>query len=194
LPRGAQTKVVRKGSEPKSLVTLTFHGREAWSRDNENDLRTLAEVLRHRLRQVLREDLGGVYGVRVDGGLSRRPRPEYRLNVSFGCAPENVETLRKAVFDEIEAVQRDGAPADLIAKIKEARRRSHEIEVRQNGFWVSELERAYTFGDDPRLIPDVASMVDKISADRVKRAAGKYAKSTQYVLGILEPEGASPGP
>ena len=95
-----------------------------------------------RLRQTLREDLGGVYGVSVGGGITRRPRQEYKLTVSFGCAPENVEKLKKAVFDEIKAVQEKGTDAEMLAKIKETRRRSHETELKDNGFWLRELERA----------------------------------------------------
>ncbi len=188
LPLGVKTKTIKKGSEPKSMVSLTFHGSEKWSRDTENDMRALAEVLRLRLRQVLREDMGGVYGVQVGGGITRRPRQEYRFSVSFGCAPENVEKLKQAVFDEIAAVQKDGAAEDYIAKVKEARRRAHQTELKDNGYWLRELERAYVFGDDPRQIVDIEPMLVKVTSDRVKAAAKKYISSKQYLLGVLEPE------
>lgn len=189
MPAGVKTKSVKKGSEPKAMVTLTFHGTEKWSRDTENDMRMLGEVLRLRLRQVLREDMGGVYGVQVGGGITRRPRQEYRFGVTFGCSPENVEKLKQAVFDEIAAIQKDGTTDDYIAKIKEARRRAHETELKDNGYWLRELERAYAFGDDPRLIPDITPMLEKVSSDRVRAAAKKYISTKQYVLGVLTPEG-----
>lgn len=188
LPAGVKTKVVKKGTEPKAMVSLTFHGSEKWSRDTENDMRMLGEVLRLRLRQVLREDMGGVYGVQVGGGITRRPRQEYRFGVTFGCAPENVEKLKQAVFDEIAAIQKNGISADYIAKVKEARRRAHETELRDNGYWLRELERAWAFGDDARLIPDIGPTLEKVSSDRVRAAAKKYISTKQYVLGVLTPE------
>src|SRR6185295_3175401 len=118
-PKGVQTKTVKKGSEPRSVLALTFHGKETWSRDTENDMLMLSEALRMRLRQVLREDMGGVYGVQAGGGISRRPRPQYKFNVSFNCAPENVEKLKQAVFDEIKSIQSKGVDDDTILKIKE---------------------------------------------------------------------------
>jgi zinc protease len=136
--------------------------------------------------------MGGVYGVQVSGMLSRRPRQEYRLSVSFGCSPDSVEKLKQAVFDEIAAIQKDGVKDEYIAKIKEARRRAHEVQLKDNGYWLRELERAYSFGDDPRLIPDIEPMVAKISSDRVRAAAKKYASPKQYVLGVLEPAAAKP--
>ncbi len=188
MPPGVKTKVVHLGSEPKARVSITFHGRARWTRDTENDMRMLSEVLSFRLRQILREDMGGVYGVRSSGGISRRPRQEYRFTISFGCAPDSVNKLEQAVFDEIKAIQKDGVAQDTIDKAKQARLQAHEVDLKSNSWWLRELERAYEFGDDPRLIVDITPMVEKISSDRVRAAAKKYLSSKQYVLGVLEPK------
>jgi len=186
-PHGVATKRVVQGSEPKSSVWLTFHGNETWSRDSENDLRMLEEVLRIRLREVLREDMGGVYGVGVQSSLVRRPKQRYGFTVSFGCAPENIDKLEKAVWDEIKAIQTSGIGDEYLTKVKEQRRRVHETHLQENGYWVRELERAYTYGDDPKLILDFDAMVDKVSSARVQKAAKRYLTSTQYALGELRP-------
>jgi zinc protease len=187
-PNGVKKKVVTKGTEPKSLVTLTFHGNERWSRDNENDIEMLSDVLRMRLREVLREDMGGVYGVRVSGSISRRPRQEYTFHVGFGCAPGNVEKLEQAVFDEVKSVAEKGIGPEYIEKVKATRRRKHETDLQDNGYWLYELSRAYRFGDDPKQFVDITPLIDKVSSDRVRAAAKKYLSSKQYVLGVLEPE------
>lgn len=193
-PAGVKTKEVLKGSEPKSQVRIAFHGTEKWTRDTENDMRMLGEVLRHRLREILREDMGGVYGVQAAGSISRRPRQEYTFTIGFGCAPENVAKLKQAAFDEIKAIQANGIGEEYIAKIKEARRRAHEVDLKDNGFWLRELERAYVFGEDPRAIPDAAPWIDKVSSDRVRAAAKKYVRADQYVFGVLNPEAAPAAP
>lgn len=187
-PAGVAKKQVVKGREPKSSVALTFHGPETWSRDTDNDMRMLGEVLRIRLREILREDMGGVYGVSAGGGVSRRPKQEYTFGVSFGCAPENIDKLEKALFDEIATVQQKGIGQDYIDKVRELRKRAHETNLKENGWWLRELERSYTFGDDPKLITDVDPFNAKVTSDRVKAAANKYLKKTQYVLGELRPE------
>ena len=94
------------------------------------------------MHEVLREDMGGVYGVQVNAGISRRPRQEYTLSISFGCLPENVEKLESASFETIHALQQDGVSEDYLVKVKEARRRSHETELSDNGYWLRELQRA----------------------------------------------------
>ena len=190
-PEGTPTKTVVKGSEPKSSVIMAFHGAEKWSRDTENDMRMLGEILGIRLREVLREDMSGVYGVSARGDIARRPRPEYRFNVSFGCAPENVDKLEKAVFTEAKALEDKGIGDDYVAKVKALRKRAYETNLKDNGWWVRELERTYTYNDDPKLILDAQAMTDKISSDRVKAAAKKYLSNKSYVIGVLKPESSA---
>ncbi len=184
---GVAKKAIAKGSEPKARVALTFHGKETWSIDADNDMRMLGEVLRMRLREILREDMGGVYGVSASGGVSRRPKQEYSFGIGFGCAPDNIDKLEKAVWDEIKAIQANGIGADYIAKVKELRRRAHETNVKENGYWLRELGVAYTYGDDPKQVLGFDAMLNKISSERVKAAAKKYLASTQYILGELRP-------
>jgi zinc protease len=193
-PKGVVRKVVTKGSEPKSAVLLMFHGDAPWSRDAQNDMQMLGEVLRIRLREVLREDMSGVYGVSAGGWIARRPRQEYAFTVSFGCAPENVEKLEAAVWDEVKTIQDHAVGEDVLAKVKEQRRRGHEVSLRDNGWWLRELQQAYDYGDDPKTILEFESQVDKVSSDRVRAAARKYLTSAQYVLGELQPATAAAKP
>ncbi len=187
MPKGIAKKTVTKGSEPKARVLLSFHGNETWSKDTENDMRMLTEVLRMRLREVLREDLGGVYGVGASGSIARRPKKEYTFGIGFGCGPDNVDKLEKATFDEIKAIQTNGIGADYIEKIKALRKREHEVSLKENGYWFSELVRSYRYGDDPKQIgADFDAQVEKITSDRVKAAAKKYL-GTEYILGELKP-------
>jgi zinc protease len=188
-PAGVKTMTVAKGTEPKAQVVLLFHGNETWTRDNANDMQMLEEVLGIRLREVLREDLGGVYGVGANGWLIRRPRQKFGFVVQFGCAPDNVDKLKQAVFTEIKALQDKGIGDDYLKKVKETRLRSHEVGLKENGFWLRELRQAWDFGDDPLLIPDIKPMVAKVTSQRVRAAAKRYLRSTDYVTGVLKPQG-----
>ena len=186
-PKGVAKKLANQGSEPKARVSMTFHGKETWTRDNENDLRMLGEVLRMRFREILREDMGSVYGVSAVGNVLRRPKKEYVFTIGFGCAPENVDKLEKAVFDEIKAIQDKGIGPDYIAKVKSLWKREHETRLTENSYWIGELAYAYRYGDDPKLVLDFDPLVAKVTSDHVKAAAKKYLSNTQYILGELRP-------
>ncbi len=191
-PRGGQSKTVLKGTEPKGRVMMAFHGNERFSQEKQDDMAILGQVLSIRLREQLREELGGVYGVGAGGYIARRPRPEYTFSVGFGCAPENIEPLKQKVLDEIAALQKNGIGPDYLDKVKQARRRSHEINLKENGFWEGELEEAYRYGEDPRKALDIEPFLSRVTSERVQASARRYLTRGSYLQGILKPETASP--
>ena len=107
-----------QGTEPKSFVSARRStATETWSRDGERDVAILGEVLEIRLREVLREDMGGVYGVQASAGdRARAAAASASFDGRFGCAPENVDKLMKAVFDEIKTVQNRRASATTTSR------------------------------------------------------------------------------
>ncbi len=175
------------GQEPKARVQLLFHGDEAWSRDKDRDAFILGQVLSIRLREVLREDKGGVYGVGVGGSLARAPHAERSFSVTFGCDPARVDELVAATFAEIDAIQKHGIGDDYLEKVRQAFTREREVQLRNNDFWVGWLTTAYAFGDDPALVLDPSKMLARMTSANVQAAAKRYIDRKQYFAPILLP-------
>ena len=72
-PTGVVQRVVKKGAEPKARTALVFTGPFEYTRQNRYYLSALAELLNIKLREALRENLGGTYGVSV--ARARRATP-----------------------------------------------------------------------------------------------------------------------
>ncbi len=191
-PPGGVVRVdVEKGIEPKAQVRMVFTGDAPFTRQDRHDLNALAAVLDTRLREVLREDMGAVYGVQVSGDIIRRPRERYNFNVGFGCAPEKVDELVQAVFAEIDAIQRNGVAESYLQQVRETERRQRELDLQDNQFWLGILELYYTEGLDPRDILRFDDLVQTVSSDRVRDTARRYLTTERYVLGVLKPEGGA---
>ena len=187
-PTGVVTRDVRRGTEPKARTVIVFNGPFEWTRENRYALASLAEVLRMRLRDVLREELGGTYDVSVSQSSERDPRPEYQFSIDFGSAPDRVDTLRAAVFRELERIKRDGPTAEEIEKVREMQRRGEETEVKQNGFWLNALASAARYGQDPRLILHRSELRASLTPALVRDVARKYVNESRYVQVRLLPE------
>lgn len=185
--RGVVKQAWMLGQEPKARVQILFHGDEAWTRDKDRDLFILGQVLEIRLREVLREDKGGVYGVGVGGALIRAPHQERDVSISFGCDPLRITELTNATFDEIAQVQRAGIGPDYLEKVKQTFTREREVQLRNNRFWLEWLSSAYTYGDDPALVLDPSKMIARMTTDNVKAAARRYLDLKQYFEPILLP-------
>jgi zinc protease len=191
-PPGVVEVEVEMGIEPKSQVRIVFHGEAPFSREGVHEIGSLADVLRIRLREVLREDLGGVYGVSVGGSLGDRPRQRYSFSIALGCAPESVDSLVAATFAEIAALRDRGPEESYLQRVRETQRRERETDLRENGFWLDSLEFYLSRDLDPRLILRYDELIARETAENVQAAARKYLDPGRYVKGVLRPAPAPP--
>lgn len=187
-PTGVIKKTVRKGIEPKSYVRIVFTGPYQWSRENNYEFRSMIDVMRIKLRETLREDLSGTYGVGVSSSTRLYPEQEYSIQISFGCNPDRVEELSRTVFDQIDSLQTYGTTEKYITKVRETQLRSHETNLKENGYWVNQLRSYYYTKQDPLKILEYPKLVETLSARMVQEAAKKYFNTDNYVQVVLLPE------
>jgi len=191
-PAGVVERTVRKGIEPKSQTALVFSGPATASRQERFALDALGEILEIRLREELREELGGTYSVSVSASASRIPRPEYTVSVSFGSAPERADSLVGAVFAQIDSLKASGPRRADLAKYKETAVRSRETDLRQNGWWLSLLAAARREGEDPATRFALAPELERLTTDVIRDAARTYLNRSRYVRVTLLPEAPKP--
>lgn len=189
-PRGVIEKTVFRGMEPRAATQIIFTGPTEFSRANLLHIQTLADVLGLRLRETLREDLGGTYSVSVRGSATPSPVPQYQFSIAFGSDPERVDELVDAIFAEIEAIRTDGPHPEDLAKVREMQFRSREVDLRQNQFWLQQMI-AYTLYEwDLAQIPAAANRSEPIDPVTIAEAARKYLDLENYVRASLLPASA----
>ncbi len=193
-PRGVKKLEVNKGQDEKSFVMMVFHGKAKWTPEAEDDLEMLSDVLGIRLREILREDMSGVYGVFSSGTLERRPQHKYQFLVGFGCSPDNAAKLKAAVFDLVKKVKEEGVDAKTIDKVKQQRRRGLETMNKENEFWKTQLSEHYRYGTDPRKILELERRIERLTPDNIKQAARRYLNKKRYVDALLMPAAGSAKP
>jgi zinc protease len=190
-PSGVIRKTVRRGVEPRSKTVLAFTGNWEYRRRDQYVLRALGSVLEIRLREVLREALGGTYGVGVSSTGARRPSEQFSVSISFGSDPERVEELVGVVFQQIDSLKAVGPTEVEVEKVQEMQRRARETALRENGFWTQMLLNHDRFGTDAREILAYEDLVAALSVDLVREAARRYLRPDTYVLVTLYPEAAN---
>ena len=183
--------VVHKGLEEKATVRVTFHGAAPWSPKQRFVLQSTVDILRIRLREVLREDKGGVYGVGVYGGLSRWPEGHFSTTITFGCAPDKVDELIAAAIAEVNGLKEDGPSDENLGKIKEAHLRSYERGLKENSFWIGNLVNAIQNDLDPSRILTYPDRVEALSREGIQDAARRYFDQTHQFTAVLLPEKTS---
>jgi zinc protease len=187
-PVSVQREKVTKGQEPRSQTVMTFFADTGLDELETHRVQAATSVLEMRLRDILREKLGGTYSVGV-GYSNTSPQPGYgTTSVQFGSAPENVESLTAAVLSEIERLQKEGPSAADVDAIKEQERQSLEDALLQNGYWLNSLQTTHLMGRDARRIPQRLERTDSLSQQNVHDALRKYFPMQRHTVVTLVPE------
>jgi zinc protease len=187
-PEGVIKKTVLKGIEPKAIVSMNFTGMAKWSRENNYILQSLGSVLDIKLREVIREDMSGTYGVSVSSALNLYPKQNYKVTISFGCDPGRTEELTNTVFQVIDSLKTIGPGKIYITKVRETQLRSYETSLKENTFWVRALQSYYFRGQNPALILKYPELVETLTSGNIQKAAVQYLNKNNYVQVILLPE------
>ncbi|MFN8281787.1 MAG: insulinase family protein [Chitinophagales bacterium] len=179
---------VEMGKTPKDLVGIHFHGDAKWNDEDNYIFNSMVKVLSIQLREAMREDKGGVYGVGVNGAFVQRPKNEYGITIQFNTDPNRVDELVKAVYDNISLLQTNGPSAEKITKVQETQRRERETDLKENEFWLSKIQYCDEYNYDINKLDEYAKQIDGLTAEKVKAAFNKYFDMKNKVELILTPE------
>jgi zinc protease len=188
----ARDVIVKKGVEPKSRTNVTYFANPG--RDEMELYRTqmAMDILRIRLREILREEQSATYGVSVNFAHSQPWLELGLVSVGFGSSPENVKGMLEAAYKEIEQLKEEGPTAEYLQKVQEMQRRALELSEKQNGYWAGALQMALRMGWDPARIAVYRDRIDTLTTDQMRevyRTRFPTERRTRVTL-VPEKEGA----
>jgi zinc protease len=187
-PAGISEATVEKGQDPKSEVALVFEGPAPNRQIDEVQLQALSRVVQGRLFSVLRQQLGGTYGVSAAATIGRIPTSEYLVTIRFACDPARTTELTTRVFEDIAALKRDGPSRAQVADIVQSFHRDFETNSQKNAWVLGQLVSAYETGRDAASVFSMPDLYNAISPESIQTAAAAYLDPTHYVKATLMPE------
>jgi zinc protease len=187
-PKGIIHKTVKKGTEPKSSVNLRFYGDFEYNFVHRTDLKVLSQLLSIKLREVLREEKGGTYGVQVYPYSTKIPKQQFNFMINFGCGPDKVEELTKATMEEIEKIKKEGCNEKDLVKIKETLKRERETSLKENDWWLQAIELKTEAGENLLEINDFDKYVENLKGEDFKKFATQYLNTKEFSTFKLFPE------
>ena len=187
-PVGVISKEVKKGIAPKSMVNITFTGPYKWGYQNNYDLQSMKDVLDIKLRENIREEKGGTYGVWVQATGQKYPDQEYNISLTFGCSPKRVNELVKAVFQTIDSLKNIPVGDIYLTKVKETQRRQKEVELKENNYWLNTIYRYNFYNMDFSEFNKEDERINNFSKEDIMKTAKKYFNMKNYVKVVLYPK------
>lgn len=188
---GRHEETVSRGLEPKARVRFRISGEFESSPDTRHQLRMLGKLLSMRLREVLREDLGGTYSTGARASDRFIPNQDYGVQVEFQCDPERVDELTKAAYGVIDEVLAAPSDPSYAQRIAEQERRSLESNLRDNGFWLGALTGNRQRGESRESLDYYWSLHEQITPEYLHAAAQRFLNLDNVIQVTLLPEAST---
>ena len=185
--KGDLKKVVNKGADPKSTVTIMYYGDAKYSAKDAMSMQALGEVLTIKLIEQLRENESGVYGVSARGSLNKIPNGSYSFSIGFPCGPDNAEKLTASALKELQNIIDKGPDEKDVAKFKEGELADFRKDSKENRYWLSNFTKSYINGNSPEEVLKFEETVNAVTAKDIQDIAKKYLTKDK-VIGMLMPE------
>jgi zinc protease len=189
--RGVHREAVRRGIEPQSQTRIVMTGSfECCVLTEQTRLSAMAQLLQTRLRNLLREELGGTYGVNIGANTAWQPVGTYTVTIQFGSDPGRAEELAQRVFQSIDELKKSGPTEQEVADVRQALLRSDETNLEENGFWLNRLYSIYRHGVETGAgrIFQYADSVRALGTADIQATAVRYLDTNNYVHVTLLPE------
>ena len=187
-PEAVQRLTVNKGQEPRSRTAIMFFADTGLDELETHRLRAATRILQMRLREVLREELGGTYSVGVRYS-DTSPQSGYgTTSVQFGSSPENAERLTNVVMEELDRFRREGPSDTEVQVVKETEKRGLEGSLLQNGYWLNSLQAMHLLERDPRSILHRVERTESLSTQNIHAVVRRYFPPDRYAIVTLMPE------
>ena len=186
-PAATEQAKVELGREPRGQTVISFFADPSPDPMEQERIIAATTVLDIALRDILREDLGQTYTVRVGLAQSLPQRGNGHIEVRFGAAPENLPSMTGLVMQEIKRLQDEGPSADLTNRAKETARRGYETALKQNDYWLARLQSIKMFGRDPGEILTRPKRIDAVTPQILQEVFKRYFPAERSTVVTLVP-------
>jgi zinc protease len=186
-PDAVKQEKVEIGREPRGQTVISFFADPTADPMEQESVIAATTVLDIALRDILREDLGQTYTVRVGLSQALPQRGSGHIEVRFGAAPENLASMTARVMQEIKRLQQEGPTVDLTNRARETARRGYETALKQNDYWLGRLQSIKMYGRDPGEILTRPARIDAVTPKLLQDVFKKYFPADRSTTVTLVP-------
>ena len=141
-----------------------------------------------RLREAIREELGGVYSIRSVLRYAEYPTTDLNGKISFTAEPSRKEELKKRVFEIFNEFIEKGITAEDLEIAKKSLIRNYETRFKENKYWANVLPYNSLLNEKVYSLNEAIKIFNTVKVDEVN----KFIKDTMtdvdmYTL-IIDPE------
>lgn len=171
---------------PNSLNVFIYHAPTKETLKNSILVDMLQQSMQMLYTETVREDNGGAYGVPVNAVLIDYPEEIADVQVTLPTAPEKREAMTAVIYDGVRQMMEAGPTEENLGKIKEYMLRSHQEDLKDNGYWLENMISKTRYVKD--FVAGYEECVQSITVDEIKAMAKHiFGAGNRLVIGMETP-------
>ena len=167
IQKGVHKNVFEKQLEtPKATVLSIISGECELNPKNSLLMTMLSQTMDMVYIETIREKEGASYGVSTAGQMNMYPKSEAIFQIYFDTDPAKREKMEQIVMSELQKVAQEGPRPEHLAKVKEFLLKKHIENMKENGYWLNQLNEYYFCNID--FNTNYEKLVNEITIEDVK--------------------------
>lgn len=178
-----------KGQEDRSMGAGRFQGDFEYNDRNARILGIANSLGNILLRERIREEIGGVYSIRMFGGASRYTNT-FEIGFMYGSEPDKMEMLMEESLKVLTNVRDNGLPAGYLDRVREQQLQTRRLDLQENRYWVQGIRNAVLFEEDfeEMSYEELESFWETVTEGEVQAMFQKVINDEEMIGLILYPE------
>ena len=174
--KGKQYFIKNYNNENISNIFIFFRSKISYSLKKQLALGAMNSILKVRLREFIREEKSGVYGISVSSDINRLEKNKSSAIIYFTCDPKRKDELISYVYDAIEKIKKELVTTKELDIYKKKFKVSHETNMRENDYWLNKMINSYKFDKPLDDIYQLPKEVNSISKEDIRDIANEIFK------------------
>lgn len=166
--------IVYKGLDEKAKLVVNYSHEAKYDAKESKALVIFGTILKRKLRNRIREEEGGTYGVSTNMGHSARAIPRYWGTISFECDPKKLDALEKDVLEVVEGFLADGPTKEEVESVIKQWDLSRKKNLQKNSFWLNKMKNTIYWKKEINKMFEKDELNKTISHKYVIKTARKY--------------------
>ena len=154
---------------PLSKVTIIYSWDEPFTAKNDLILDMLKRCLSIAYTDSVREEKGGVYGVRLEAGIDKASSPTSTLKIQFTTDPDKYDMVIPIIYRQIEHLAHKGPEPASLHKVKEYLTKQYAQAAITNSYWDYVIYNELRYGID--YDRDYVTMVQNVTGADIRQMA-----------------------
>ena len=191
----SQRILYHEGAEDQALIRMTWPTRDDEDFREAQLFELLERVIRIRLTDTIREELGQAYSASVNSSLSRTYPGYGTFSISAEVDVGDVDEAREAMLETLRSLRAEPIDEDLLLRARAPLIEAYDNALKTNSGWMNLVDRAQTEPERIERFTRGRELLGTLTAQELQDVAQRYLDPEERLEIVVLPRddtGGSP--